>query len=321
MTRFPVAKQLLIASLLGPLAIGSAACSEPALVTLASDQAGPSALAIDAVSVYWTNTFDGTAAKVPLGGGTPMTLGPAGPMPQVVSAGGIVVLDTQAYWSIGNLKLVELVIADNTLTTLVEDAGARSFLTGDATHVYWTDPVMGKVMSARRGTTGMPRTLTPQPGQASLDNPQGIAVDATHIYWANQGDDTLMRMPFTKNGDDIQAGAVETLIEEEHAPFAIAVDVTSVYWTSLDGDVKKIPLAGGTVTTLASGQGEPHGIAIDATYVYWTSMTDGKVMKVKIGGGDPVLVEDEQQAPVGIAVDATNIYWANQGGTVVKIAK
>jgi hypothetical protein len=69
-------------------------------VTLASGQEGPVAIAVDATSVYWTNTTPvpqnptGTVMKVGLAGGVPTTLatGQSGPEAIAVDA-------TSVYWA------------------------------------------------------------------------------------------------------------------------------------------------------------------------------------------------------------------------------
>jgi len=107
---------------------------------------------------------------------------------------------------------------------------------------------------------------------ANLIFPAGIAIDATNVYWTDNGDGTVNRAPRT-------GGTITTIASGQSFPFGIAIDSTNVYWTNNGGQVMKAPLAGGTATTLASGQSYPMGIAVDATSVYWTNNGDGSVMK------------------------------------------
>ena len=137
----------------------------------------------------------------------------------------------------------------------------------DATTVYWSDKPRapaGMRQDTHRRRRGRRAGHRP-------DNPAGIAVDATSVYWVSQGG-SIQKVPL--------AGGLPTLLAVEPRRLASPSTRPLLLDGILNGDVKSVPIAGGAVTLLASGQAKPLHIAVDATTVYWTNDDPGSLMKL-----------------------------------------
>jgi hypothetical protein len=160
----------------------------------------------------------------------------------------------------------------------------------------------------------------------SLKDPGGVAVDASYIYFAEQGtsgapnfrhDGLISRVP-------VGGGAKAALATGEYHPFGVTIDATNIYWTSKDdnagsvGSIRSMPLGGGAVTTLSASftsEDNPHFVAVDASNVYWTTATT--VKKVPIGGGAATTLASGVNNAYGIALDATTVYFTEYAGNLV----
>ena len=209
-------------------------------VTLSESNAtGPQGIVADASWVYWLDIYThGGVLKAP------RTETPDGGAPIVLSSGwsyvyGLAQDDTYVYWtSEGTAPLGDAaapiagkilsVRKDGTAaaTVLADGQGEPRFVTVDATAVYWTDSLDGTVMRLRLGST-TPTQL------AQGQQPYGIAVDATYVYFSTIGTDssdgTLVRVP--KDG----SGPPVVLATGLSWPSQIAVDEQALYWGNLQG--------------------------------------------------------------------------------------
>ena len=135
-----------------------------------------------------------------------------------------------------------------------------------------------------------------------------LAVDETHVYWANSGrrsngfdDGTVQRIPKAGGPTELLGTALE-------GPSALALDATHVYWMQ-DNGLLRVPKSGGTPEARGYSGG---GIAVDDGSVYWTD--DAKVQRAaKATLETPADIAVQQQNAHDLVVDATHVYWASQG--------
>jgi len=158
--------------------------------------------------------------------------------------------------------------------------------------------------------------------------PNGVAADATNVYWTvantsgppSSEDGKVMRIART-------GGTPEELASGQWGPFAIAVDATNVYFTNTasdssetDGNISSVPILGGSVSQLVSNVGDSFAIAADSANVYFTDEGDGNSIdggsldSVPIGGGSPEILSSGfggygYSQTGAVALDATHVYF------------
>ena len=181
---------------------------------------------------------------------------------------------------------------------------------------------------------------------ATSDNPIGLVIDATNVYWTDLAAGTVNQTPIAGGPTVVLAGPGAVVVGHpenaavQQGPAGIAVDATFVYWTEIDtGFIHRTPIGGGPI--LQYGQGvQPYGIEGDATNLYWANLASAPGVSGAGGGTpqsgitgvgvvakmfpSPPIPVPSQLAPQSgrfLAVDGTNVYWTSQDGGIYKCPK
>ncbi len=280
------------------------------IVTLAT-ATSPGGLAVDATDAYFTQLDLDTTPdaptygimKVPLCGGTPITLATS------VVYTGLAIDATNVYW----VEQPATGEGASRLDRVPKVGGPVTALVSLGTY-GWSGPVLDSTSAYLTGSTvvvrvpldgGAPVTLASHQNQ-----PGALVVDATYVYWLNEGDGSLAKTP-------VAGGPVTTLVAGESGRGALVLGGSTLFWNNdLGGDVRSIPVDGGVAQTVVPGQLQIDGLAIDATTLYLSSRL-GLVESVPLAGGSPATLYAQIDYGLGnLVVDATSLYWTDMSSVV-----
>ena len=202
------------------------------------------------------------------------------------------------------LRPVFLLLATLTALGLFFSASAGAY-------VYWANYTSGATI----GRANLNGTGANQSFISGASEPEGVAVDATHIYWANAGTNTIGRA-------NLDGGEVnQSFITGANRPEGVAVDAAHIYWTNFNGGtIGRANLNGtGANQSFITGANGPSGVAVNGAHVYWTNgVPAGTIGRSDLDGENPVqtfIIGTDY--PFGLVVDAANIYWTNAGTNTI----
>jgi hypothetical protein len=206
---------------------------------------------------------------------------------------------------------VLLVLLLALIATAALPASAGAFL-------YWANEGTGSAGTGSIGHAGNDGGGVTQSLISGLDSACGVAVDASHIYWASStsiGRANLDGNPASVNTNFI-TGATNAC--------GVAVDGAHIYWgngnaigrASVDGNPASVN------QSFITGANSVCGVAVDAGHVYWGNFQPGPgtVGRADLNG-TPASVNQSFVTGgaflCGVAVDAGHVYWGNNGtGTI-----
>lgn len=157
-----------------------------------------------------------------------------------------------------------------------------------------------------------------------------MTIDATHVYYIDEFNTTLYRIP--KAGGTRQqlaqfSDALITAMTVDDANVYVATIVGDFNATIPPGDIWAIPKAGGTPRTIASGVLFVAELVADATHVYWVSvgtvkldeeeiLSDGKIERVTKDGSSRQVLASGLSTPATLSIDDANVYFGELGSAV-----
>lgn len=275
-------------------------------------------------------------------------------MPRAIAVRGDEVFVT----SIGSAPAIYRLPKGGGALTKIEGGTRPTYVSVDATHVYWSDISNGsepRTGAIRRAPLlgGVTETLA-----RDLQQPNSVALTAGEVYFAQgiMGPEVQVLLMAKTGGTPktiaspgywsayvavnstkvcwvrkvvsdpaiqcapLGGGAAVTIASENAS--ALSIDEADAFFLA-DGSIKRVSLAGGAVTTIAAGLKCGSAIVLDGTYAYETCISG--VIRVPKAGGiattlSTALKDDFGWA--GIAVDATHVYWTSPADDAVRrIAK
>jgi hypothetical protein len=304
-------------------------------LVLAPNRQYPYGIAVGPNDVYWldnglmgagSSSTPGRVMRVPKFGGDAVELAGGRTSPTHLA-----LRDSDVFWTesaVWTLRSGSGAAQISSSSWVAKTATAAAI---DAQGVYWLAFARTQALSSttlrviRTGFEGGDQVVSsssaPHDYTTSLCN--GVAVDDTYVYWADDEENMIYKAPKT-------GGPAMPLTSTNLSPVNLAVSATHVYWTDYNQTLERVAKSGGFAELVVGNQATPRGLVVDGDTLYWVDFSLGSVLRAPAQADTTVAVLAAGQAgPHRIAIDTTSIYWTNSGtpealysdGAVMKLAK
>jgi hypothetical protein len=239
------------------------------------------------------------------------------PVAATASLSGTGVVPGHLYWVAKNERgdYIDEVAMDGSNQQTLIGALEIDGLAVSGSHMYWTE----KGASADAGViieAGLDGS-DPQTLVTGQDNPYGVVVYGSHIYWADESAGTIMEAGL--DGSNAQA-----LITGLSDVYNVAVNHGHIYWVDPSaGALNEANLDGTGVTTVITDQSIQGWLAVDGSHIYWGSRVPagslgeggGIIMKSALDGSNPqtLYTNPSHLGQDGLVVYRGHIYWSATG--------
>jgi len=231
-------------------------------VNFISGAAFPCGVAVDGTHIYWANAGDGTIGRANLDGtGVDERF-----ITGATSPCGVAVDAQHIYWTNGGAALV------------------------DAPNSYAPRNLPAVTNGSTIGRANLDGSGVDQRFITGASNPCGVAVDATHIFWANPATIWAGNAAGTIGRANLDgSGVSQRFVPAAGQACGVAVDEAHVYWSAAGPAGYGIGRANlnGTAANAAwiPGIPGPCGVAVNGTQVYW-GPSDIFIGRANVDGSD-----------------------------------
>jgi hypothetical protein len=204
------------------------------------------------------------------------------------------------------------------------------YLAVQGKYLYWTNtgcsdefgPLGGTGTIGRADINGASATDIDPAFIEGASNPQGIAVDSEHIYWANAGRSEGVRGIgwATIEGEEVDQELIKSTGNE--VPNGVALSGSYVYFGSNEGGsgetayIIRFTVEGEEEKFVGVGKKPVGGVAVDSEHVYWATQGEEAIgranLELELASREKKFISLEGK-PTGIAAEGTHLYWSTNG--------